>query len=72
MNNRVYAQPFIIRAIGEGKTLEAALVAPGSYGQFLKDLVGLYVEIDTGMNIQIPKFSEEYNIKFLNATEEGD
>jgi len=72
VNNRVYAQPFIIRAIGEGKTLEAALVAPGSYGQFLKELVGLYVEIDTGMNIQIPKFSEEYHIKFLNPTEEGD
>jgi len=32
----------------------------------------IYVELDTGMNIQIAKFTDELNIKFLNATEEGD
>lgn len=72
VNGRVYAQPFIIKAIGDSKTLEAALVAPDTYGNYLKEYVGLYVEVDTGMNIQISGFSEGIDIEYVKPNEEGD
>ncbi len=72
VNGRVYAQPFIIKAIGESKTLEAALIAPESYGNFLKEFVGLYIEVDTGMNIKIPGYSETIKLEHLKVKEEGD
>ena len=71
INNQIFAQPFIIRAIGESKTLEAALVAPHTYGYFLKNVVGLYIEVNTGLNIRISRYSEEMNNKYLKAVEEG-
>jgi uncharacterized protein YlxW (UPF0749 family) len=72
INDQVFAQPFIIKAIGEPKTLEASLIAPGTYGFFLKDIIGLYVEVNTGMNIDIPKYSEEINFRHLKLREEGE
>ena len=72
INNQIFAQPFIIRAIGDSKTLEAALVAPPTYGYFLKNIIGLYLEVNTGLNIKIPKYSEEMKNKYLEATGEGE
>lgn len=71
INNQVFAQPFIIKAIGEPKTLEAAIIAPGQYGELLKEY-GLYIEINTSINLTIPKYSEELNFKYLNVYKEGE
>lgn len=71
INNQVFAQPFIIKAIGDPKTLEAALNAPGTYAQFLKEIVGLYIEVDTVLNMKIPKYSEEIDFQYLKPVEEG-
>lgn len=70
INNQEYAQPFIIKAIGEPKVLEAAIKAPGTYANLLKDY-GLFIEANTSVNITIPRFSEEFAYKYLKI-EEGD
>ncbi|KXG75013.1 DUF881 domain-containing protein [Thermotalea metallivorans] len=71
INNQVFAQPFVIKAIGDPKTLEAALNAPGTYARFLKEIVGLYIEVNTVLNIKIPKYSEEIDFQYLKPAEEG-
>ncbi len=71
INNQFFAQPFVIKAIGNPKVLEAALVAPGSYGELLKQY-GIYIKVDTSMNVQIPRYPEEIDFQYLKAHEEGD
>ncbi|QEK11957.1 DUF881 domain-containing protein [Crassaminicella thermophila] len=71
INNQFFAQPFIIKAIGDAKKLEAALIAPGTYGELLKEF-GLYVEVNTSVNIKIPKYSEELDFRYLKVSEEGE
>ncbi|MBB6218746.1 uncharacterized protein YlxW (UPF0749 family) [Anaerosolibacter carboniphilus] len=71
INNQVFAQPFIIKAIGDPKTLEAALKAPDSYAQILKEFYGLYVEVNTVLNMKIDKFSEDINHRYLTEVKEG-
>ncbi|QXM05823.1 DUF881 domain-containing protein [Crassaminicella indica] len=71
INNQFFAQPFIIKAIGDPKKLEAALTAPVSTGELLK-MYGLYVEVNTSLNIKIPKYSEEINFRYLKVSEEGE
>ena len=69
INGQVFGQPFIIRAIGDPKTLEAAMVAPGTYGAMLVD-VGLYVEVNTVLNLQIAKYNEELRMDHLQVINE--
>jgi uncharacterized protein YlxW (UPF0749 family) len=71
INNQVFAQPFIIKAIGDPKTLEASLKAPGSHAQILKDFYGLYIEVNTVLNMKIDKFSEDINQHYLTEVKEG-
>ncbi|WP_110943112.1 DUF881 domain-containing protein [Inediibacterium massiliense] len=72
INNQVFAQPFIIKAIGDPKKLEAAMLAPESTAQYIKEIYELYVEVNTSINIKIPKFSEEVDFKYLKVVEEGE
>ena len=69
INGQVFGQPFIIRAIGDPKTLEAAMVAPGTYGAMLVD-VGLYVEVNTVLNLQIAKYNEDLRMDHLQVIKE--
>jgi len=70
VNSEEYGMPIIIKAIGEPKQLEAAIKAPGTYGNFLKDF-GLFLEVNTSVSIKVPKFSEEIIYNYL-TNEEGD
>ncbi|MDK2918219.1 MAG: hypothetical protein PWQ37_952 [Candidatus Petromonas sp.] len=70
INGQLFAQPFIVKAIGEPKHLEAAIKAPGTYGNLLKE-VGLFIEVNTSINIRIPKYSEDLTFDFLQV-KEGD
>ena len=54
INNQFLLSP-CYKAIGNPKVLEAALVAPGSYGELLKQY-GIYIKVDTSMNVQIPRY----------------
>jgi len=69
INGLVFGQPFIFRAIGDAKTLEAAIIAPGTYGDFLKE-IGLFIEVSTASNLSIKKYSEDFNIKNLQVVDE--
>ncbi|MCT4621337.1 MAG: DUF881 domain-containing protein [Marinisporobacter sp.] len=73
INNQFFAQPFIIKAIGDPKKLEAALMAPApeGYVEILK-FYGLYAEVNTVLNINIPKYSEEIDLRYLKVSEEGE
>lgn len=68
INGREYAQPFIIKAIGEPKHLEAAIKAPGTYGNLLKE-IGLFIEVNTSVSITIPKYSEDISYDYLQVKE---
>ncbi len=71
INNQFFAQPFIIKAIGDPKILHSSLSAPGSYGELLREY-GLILNVDKSINIRISKYSEESNYKFLKTVEEGE
>ncbi|WIF94748.1 DUF881 domain-containing protein [Caminicella sporogenes] len=68
INKQEFAQPFIIKAIGNPKQLEAAVKAPGTYGNLLKE-IGLFFEVNTSISIKIPKYSEELTFKYLQIKE---
>ncbi|QZY57164.1 DUF881 domain-containing protein [Crassaminicella profunda] len=73
INNQFFAQPFIIKAIGDPKKLEAALMAPAPEGYVeILELYGLYVEVNTVLNIKIQKYSEEIDLRYLKVSEEGE
>lgn len=54
INQKHLAPPYIIKAIGDRKTLEATMNAPGSYLDILKGY-GLRVEVNTSKYIEIKK-----------------
>ncbi|MBF8982237.1 DUF881 domain-containing protein [Lutibacter sp. B2] len=72
INDQFFAQPFIIKAIGAPKVLEAALIAPEANGTFLKEYYDLYVEVNIASYINIPRYSEKINIRYSKSLEEGE
>ncbi|MFC4805331.1 DUF881 domain-containing protein [Filifactor villosus] len=46
INNITFGQPFIIKAIGEPAELEAAVLAPSTYGSILKELYHLQIDVE--------------------------
>lgn len=46
INDITFGQPFIIKAIGEPAELEAAVLAPSTYGSILKDLYHLQIKVE--------------------------
>ena len=71
INNQFFAQPFIIKAVGDPVIIESALSAPGTYGELLREY-GLILDIYKSINIRIPKYSETVDYKFLKTIEEGE
>ena len=65
INDQTYAPPYIITAIGDRKYLESAINAPGSYSESLRNW-GVYVEVNTSININIPAFTGGVNYQYLN------
>lgn len=72
INNQFFAQPFIIKAIGDPKMLESALTAPTTYGALLSEYYGLILNVDKSINIKIKKYAEEMDYKYLKNLEEGE
>ncbi len=71
INNEVFAQPFIIKAIGDKHHLEAAINAPGSFGQILRQY-GVFLEVYTSVNLEIPAFTGSIRPVFMKAIEDGE
>ena len=71
INNHTYGQPFIIKAIGDPETLDAAIKAPGSYAEYLREVYGLKVESYVSPLMNITKYKGSVNMKNITA-KEGD
>jgi len=72
INKRRTGTPFIIKAIGDPKLLSAAVNAPGTYGDGLKN--GLGKGLDTSMedSLVIQKNSKVINYRYAKPKGEGD
>lgn len=63
INDEVFAQPFIIKAIGNRDYLSGAINAPGSYGNMLRQW-GIFVEVNTSISMTIQEFSSPMYLKY--------
>lgn len=64
INGEVYARPFRIKAIGDGKRMAAALVDPDGYGTSLKNW-GVQFEVKLSDDITIDAVSKDYIYKYM-------
>lgn len=70
VNDQMCSQPFIIKAIGNQSFLEAAINAPDKYGGILRQW-GLFVEVNSSLNVRIPKYNGEIQFQYLQPVKEG-
>ncbi|RQD66916.1 MAG: DUF881 domain-containing protein [Tindallia sp. MSAO_Bac2] len=71
INQMTYAQPFVIKAIGNPDTLNAAIKAPGTYAWEIKEVFGLQVESHISERIRIPKYQGNHRLQYVTI-EEGE
>ena len=73
VNDKSVVVPFVIKAIGDQKLLNAAINAPNSYtSAILKGLYNLNIETTIEDNIVIPAYNGRFNFKYANPSKEGD
>jgi uncharacterized protein YlxW (UPF0749 family) len=69
INNRTFAQPFIIKAIGDRFYLESAINSPNSYGSLLREW-DIFLEVNTSINVEISKYKGNLSFGYIN--QEGE
>lgn len=69
INNYTYAQPFIIKAIGDPLTLDAAIKAPNSYAWKLKEVYGLIVESQASERVRVSKYLGDISLNYATSRE---
>jgi uncharacterized protein YlxW (UPF0749 family) len=69
INDEVFAQPFIVKAIGNRDYLNGAINAPGSYGNMLRQW-GIFVEVNTSISMTIPEFKSPIYNRYSKVLEE--
>lgn len=69
INDEVFAQPFIVKAIGNRDYLNSAINAPGSYGNMLRQW-GIFVEVNTSISMTIPEFKSPIYNRYSKVLEE--
>ncbi|SDY41797.1 Uncharacterized conserved protein YlxW, UPF0749 family [Tindallia californiensis] len=72
INQMTYAQPFVIKAIGNPDTLNAAIKAPGTYSREIKEVFGIQVESHVSERIRIPKFQGDFTLHYVTAKDGED
>lgn len=72
INGRTYPIPYVIKAIGNPKILNAAVTAPGTYGFKLKDVYGLKVETSISNFVLIPKYDGDIIFEYAKPIKEGE
>ncbi|MFV0518511.1 MAG: DUF881 domain-containing protein [Aminipila sp.] len=65
INGEVYARPFRIKAIGDGKRMAASLIGPDGYGTSLKNW-GVQFEVRLKDDLIIDALSKEYTYRYMN------
>lgn len=58
INGTTYGQPFIVKAIGDPKQLEAAILSPDSYGDILQKLYHIKVKTEIKDSVEIVAFEK--------------
>lgn len=71
INGDVYARPFRITAIGDGKRMAAALVDPDGYGTSLKNW-GVQFEVRLKDDLTIDAVSKDYVYKYMNKLQKEE
>lgn len=71
INEDVFSQPFIIQAIGDRYHMEAAVNAPGRYGYTLRQW-GIFVEVNTSVNIEIPAYTGSRRLLYAEEIKDGE
>lgn len=69
INDQVFAQPFVIRAIGDRERLLEVVDGPSGYANILRDM-GIFVETNTSVSIQMPAYKQMETPKYLKDGEE--
>lgn len=64
INGERYARPFVIRAIGDGKRMAGALVAPEGYGTSLKNW-GILFQVRLSDDIEIPAYEGGREYRYM-------
>lgn len=72
INGRTSATPFIIKAIGDPKSLVASVNAPGTNGDILKNVYNKGFDITVEDLITIPGYKGILNFKYAKPSGEGD
>lgn len=73
INKRSSANPFIINAIGESKSLLAAIEGRGTYGDMLKNVYKIRVEAEVKEKVYIPGYDfENFEYRYARSKGEGD
>lgn len=70
INDDVFSQPFIIKAIGDRYFMEAAVNAPGQYGYTLRQW-GIFLEVNTSVNIEIPAYTGNRRLLYAEEIKDG-
>lgn len=68
INGRTYARPFVVEAIGDGKTMVSNLLAPHGYGTSLREW-GVQFAVETADEIIIEGYSEERDFLYADKAE---
>ncbi|MBN2795476.1 MAG: DUF881 domain-containing protein [Clostridia bacterium] len=71
VNGEQMGAPFIIKAIGNRKHLEAAINAPGNYAEILESY-GLFVEVNTSISVKIDRYEGDIHNEYLKYYEAGE
>ena len=71
INGQHMSPPFIIRAIGNRKHLEASINAPDQIGEYLR-MYGIFLEVNTSISVKINKYIGKIEKKYIKIYEEGD
>lgn len=68
INDQVYAQPFVIRAIGDPDRLIEMVDGPNGYANILRDM-GIFVETNTSVSIKVPAYTAVAEPKYMKELE---
>lgn len=72
VNGRSSAVPFVIKAIGDSKLLNASVTAPRSHGDILKTVYQVGFDTSVEDSIIIPAYSGRFDFKYAKPLGEGD
>lgn len=72
INGRSSGTPFVIKAIGDPSLLHAAVNAPGTNGDILRNVYQIGFEPTMEDSVQIPAYTKTFNFQYAKPLGKGD